>query len=314
VSWLVTGGAGFIGSHIVETLTSRGEKVRVVDNLLTGKRANIEPFLSKVDFVEADLADAKVAARCVEGVDYVLHQAALPSVPRSVADPLASHHNCVTATVALLEASRNAGVKRVVLASSSSVYGDQPQLPKVESQIPDPRSPYAAAKLACEGYASAFNRLYGLSTVSLRYFNIFGPRQDPESQYAAVVPAFATAVLNGESPTVYGDGGQSRDFTYVANAVEANILAATAETPLAGEAVNVACGERFTLLDLLAEISRITGREAKPTFVEPRAGDVRESLADISRARELFGYEPVVSFAEGLELTVSSFEKGDNRS
>jgi UDP-N-acetylglucosamine/UDP-N-acetyl-alpha-D-glucosaminouronate 4-epimerase len=309
VSWLVTGGAGFIGSHIVETLTSRGEQVRVVDNLLTGKLENIAPFMNRIEFVEADLADPDVAARCVDGVDYVLHQAALPSVPRSVADPLASHHNCVTATVALLEAARKAGVKRVVQASSSSVYGDQPQLPKVETQTPDPRSPYAAAKLACEAYAAAFNRLYGLSTVSLRYFNIFGPRQDPKSQYAAVVPAFATAVMSGERPTVYGDGGQSRDFTYVANAVEANIRAATADTPLAGEAVNVACGQSVTLLELLADIERITGKKAEPLFEELRAGDVRESLADISRAKELFGYEPRVSFAEGLELTVSSFQQ-----
>ncbi len=312
MSWLVTGGAGFIGSHIVETLVSRGEQVRVIDNLLTGKLKNIAPFMKMIEFVEADLADSEAAARCVDGVDYVLHQAALPSVPRSVADPLASHHNCVTATVALLEAARKSKVKRVVQASSSSVYGDQPQLPKVETQSPDPRSPYAAAKLACEGYAAAFNRLYGLSTCSLRYFNIFGPRQDPKSQYAAVVPAFATAIMAGERPTVYGDGGQSRDFTFVANAVEANISAATSETPLAGEAVNVACGQNFTLLELLEGIEKITGRKASPIFEESRAGDVRESLADISRAKELFGYEPKVSFAEGLEFTVRSFENRES--
>jgi UDP-glucose 4-epimerase len=309
VNWLVTGGAGFIGSHLVEALVARGEKVRAVDNLVCGRRANIEPFLGDVEFVEADLADSPVAARCVDGMDYVLHQAALPSVPRSVADPLGCHHNCVTSTVALLEAARKAGTKRVVLASSSSVYGDQPELPKVETQVPDPLSPYAAAKLACEGYASAFNRLYGLSTVSLRYFNVFGPRQDPQSQYAAVVPAFATAVLEGRRPTVYGDGKQSRDFTFVANVVDANIAAATADGEPAGAAVNVACGSSFSLLELLAEIARITGREAEPVFEDPRPGDVRESLADISRARELFGYEPKVGFAEGLKLTVASFEK-----
>jgi len=312
VKWLVTGGAGFIGSHIVETLVSRGEKVRVVDNLLTGRRENLAPFMNGIEFVEADLADPEVAARCVDGVGYVLHQAALPSVPRSVADPLASHHNCVTATVALLEAARRANVRRVVLASSSSVYGDQPELPKVETQTPDPRSPYAAAKLACEGYAAAFNRLYGLSTCSLRYFNIFGPRQDPKSQYAAVIPAFATAVLAGERPTIYGDGSQSRDFTFVANAVEANIRAATSDTPLSGEAVNVACGRKATLLELLDGIEGITGKKANPVFAEPRAGDVRESLADISRAKELFGYEPGVSFSQGLELTVRSFESQES--
>jgi UDP-glucose 4-epimerase len=309
VTWLVTGGAGFIGSHVAETLVGRGERVRLVDNLLTGKRENIAAFAEKVEFVEGDLADPEVAARCVEGVNYVLHQAALPSVPRSVEDPLACHHNCVTSTVALLGAACGAGVKRVVLASSSSVYGEQPELPKVETQTPDPRSPYAAAKLACEGYAAAFSRVHGLSTVSLRYFNVFGPRQDPESQYAAVIPAFVTAALEGRRPRVFGDGGQSRDFTYVANVVEANVRAATAATPLGGEAVNVACGSRLTLLDLLAEISRITGRDADPVFEPPRPGDVRDSLADISRARELFGYEPEVSFAEGLALTVRSFSE-----
>jgi UDP-glucose 4-epimerase len=314
MNWLVTGGAGFIGSHIAETLVRRGERVRVADNLVTGRQRNLTGFAEGLEFVEGDLADPEVAARCVDGVAYVLHQAALPSVPRSVADPLACHHNCVTATVALLEAARRAGVRRVVLASSSSVYGDQPALPKVETQTPEPRSPYAAAKLACEGYAAAFSRVHGLSTVSLRYFNVFGPRQDPGSQYAAVIPAFVTAALEGRRPRVFGDGKQSRDFTYVANVVEANIRAATAEAPLTGEAVNVACGARLTLLEVLAEISRITGRKVDPLLEPPRPGDVRDSLADISRARELFGYEPEVGFAEGLELTVRSYgeEKESN--
>jgi UDP-glucose 4-epimerase len=310
MNWLVTGGAGFIGSHLVEALVGRGERVRAVDNLITGRRANIEPFIDAIDFVEGDLADPRIAGRCADGVDYVLHQAALPSVPRSVADPLACHHHCVTATVALLEAARRAGVKRVVLASSSSVYGEQPELPKRETQTPDPRSPYAAAKLACEFYAAVYSRLHGLSTVSLRYFNVFGPRQDPESDYAAVIPAFATALLGGDRPRIFGDGGQSRDFTYVANVVEANFLAARSERPLAGEAVNVACGERFTLLELLAEISRIVGRRADPIFEPPRPGDVRDSLADVSRARELFDYRPAIGFAEGLELTVRSLREG----
>jgi len=307
MKYLVTGGAGFIGSHLVEELVSRGEEVRVVDNLLTGKRSNIEPFLDRVNFIEGDLADPAVATRSVEGIDCVLHQAALPSVPRSVAEPLACLHNCLGSTLALLEAARKAGVRRVVLASSSSVYGDQVELPKRETQAPAPLSPYAAAKLASETFAATYSQLHGLSTVCLRYFNIFGPRQDPASEYAAVVPAFITALLEGRRPTVYGDGGQSRDFTYVANVVEANLLAAATGAPLAGEAANVACGASFTLLELLEGISEIVGREADPVFEAARPGDVRESLADVSRAKELFGYEPRVDFAEGLKRTVESF-------
>ena len=307
MKYLVTGGAGFIGSHIVEGLLERGEEVRVVDNLLTGRRGNIEPFLGRIEFIEGDLAEPEVAARSARGIDYILHQAALPSVPRSVADPLACHRNCVTSTLALLEAARAAGVRRVVLASSSSVYGESAELPKRESQVPAPRSPYAAAKLACETYAAAYSRLHGLSTVSLRYFNVFGPRQNPQAQYAAVVPTFITALLEGRQMDIYGDGGQSRDFTYVANVVEANLLAAASETPLAGEVANVACGAKFTLLELLSGIGEIVGREADPVFEAERAGDVRESLADVSRAKELFGYEPGVGFAEGLRRTVASF-------
>jgi len=310
VNYLVTGGAGFIGSHLVESLLERGQSVRVVDNLITGKRENLEPFIPDIEFVTGDLADPAVAEQAVRGVELVLHQAALPSVPRSVADPLSCHHHCLAATVALLEAARQARVRRVVLASSSSVYGDGPELPKRESQAPAPRSPYAAAKLSGEVYAAAYSRLYGLSTVCLRYFNVFGPRQDPASEYAAVVPAFITAVLAGRQPVVYGDGRQSRDFTFVGNVVEANLLAAAAEGQLAGEAVNIACGRKATLLDLLGEISRITGRKAQPRFEPARAGDVRESLASVARARELLGYEPKLSLAEGLEITVRSYAAG----
>ena len=310
MKYLVTGGAGFIGSHLVEGLLARGETVRVVDSFLTGKIENLEPFLERIELVRGDVADPTVAACAVGGMDFVLHQAALPSVPRSVADPLACHHNCVTATVSVLEASRKAGVRRVVLASSSSVYGDQPELPKRETQTPAPLSPYAAAKLSCEIYARTFSRLHGLSTACLRYFNVYGPRQDPKSQYAAVIPAFVTTVLAGGRPVVYGDGGQSRDFTFVGNVVEANILAATAPRKLCGEAMNVACGLKFSLLDLLAEISRLAGREAEPRFEPARAGDVRDSLADVALARELIGYRPGTSFAEGLRITVASYGAG----
>ncbi len=310
MKYLVTGGAGFIGSHLVEGLLARGETVRVVDSFLTGKIENLEPFLERIELVRGDVADPAVAACAVGGMDFVLHQAALPSVPRSVADPLACHHNCVTATVSVLEASRKAGVRRVVLASSSSVYGDQPELPKRETQAPAPLSPYAAAKLSCEIYARTFSRLHGLSTACLRYFNVFGPRQDPKSQYAAVIPAFVTTVLADGRPVVYGDGGQGRDFTFVGNVVEANILAATAARKLSGEAMNVACGQKFSLLDLLAEISRLAGREAEPRFEPARAGDVRDSLADVALARELIGYRPGTSFAEGLRITVASYGAG----
>lgn len=307
MKYLVTGGAGFIGSHLVETLLQRGESVRVVDNFLTGREVNLEPFLKKIELIRGDVADPAVAERAVSGVDYVLHQAALPSVPRSVADPLATNHHCVSAVVAVLDASRKAGVKRVVLASSSSVYGDRPDLPKRESHEPLPRSPYAAAKLSTEVYAAAFSRLYGLSTACLRYFNVFGPRQDPKSTYAAVIPAFVTAALAGRQPVIYGDGRQSRDFTFVGNVVRANLLAATCAKPLAGEPFNVACGAKYSLLDVLGEICRASGRRVEPRFEPARAGDVRESLADISRAREMLGYEPAVSFAEGLEITVRSY-------
>jgi len=310
VKYLVTGGAGFIGSHLVEALLSRGESVRVLDNFLTGKPENLQPFRDRIELIRGDAADPATAASAVAGMDCVLHQAALPSVPRSVADPLGCHHNCLSTTLCILEAARRAGVRRVVLASSSSVYGDQPELPKRESQTPAPKSPYAAAKLACELYARTYSRLHGLSTACLRYFNVFGPRQDPNSQYAAVVPAFVTAVLAGAHPTVYGDGRQSRDFTYVGNVVEANILAATARRELAGEAMNIACGQRFSLLDLLTGISGIAGRQASPRFEPPRAGDVRDSQADISLAGELIGYRPGVSFDRGLEITVRSYAGG----
>lgn len=313
MSWLVTGGAGFIGSHLVEALTRRGEKVRVIDSLVTGRLSNIEPFMDRIEFIQGDLAEPDQAARAVAGVEFVLHQAALPSVPRSVADPLGCHRNCATATLCLLEAARTAGVRRVVLASSSSVYGDQPELPKRETQTPAPRSPYAAAKLACEGYAAAYSSLHGLSAVCLRYFNVFGPRQNPKNQYAAVVPAWITAVLDGQRPTVYGDGRQSRDFTYVANVVAANLLAAEAPGAIASDPINVACGSSHSLLELLEAICRATGLAVEPVFASPRPGDVRDSLADIGRARKLLGYEPAVAFEQGVALTVRSIVEDRKR-
>lgn len=309
-TYLVTGAAGFIGSNIVEELMARGETVRALDDFSTGRRANLAPFLDRTQLLEGSINDEALVARAVQGVDYVLHQAALPSVPRSVTDPLASHEANATGTLKLLIAARDAGVKRVVYASSSSVYGDSPELPKHESMPTRPRSPYAVNKLAGEEYCKVFAAVYGLPTVALRYFNVFGPRQDPTSQYAAVIPAFITAALEGRRPVVHGDGTQTRDFTFVQNVVAANLLACETNDAV-GEAVNIACGERVSLLDLLSEVGRITGREIEPQFDPPRPGDVKHSLADIGKAERLLGYRPAVSFAEGLERTVAYFRSGE---
>jgi UDP-glucose 4-epimerase len=300
---LVTGGAGFIGSHIVDRLVQNGEKVRVLDNFSTGKRANIEHNLGEIDLINGSLTDMGTVRRAVEGVDYVLHQGALPSVPRSVNDPIGSNDANINGTLNLLVAARDACVKRLVFASSSSVYGDSPSLPKHERMPPDPLSPYALTKLAGECYCRLFTDLYGLETVSLRYFNVFGPRQDPESQYAAVIPKFIKCMLKGERPVIYGDGLQSRDFTYVENNVEANILACSAPRAV-GEVMNIACGDRFSLLDLVDIINRILGTSIEPVFEPARPGDVKHSQADISKARELIGFEPKVGFVEGLERLV----------
>lgn len=301
--YLVTGGAGFIGSHIVEELLRRGEQVRVLDNFSTGRRENLTPFLQHVELIEGDLRDLPTVRQAVEGVDYVLHQAALPSVPRSIDDPLASHAANATGTLHLLVAAHEAGVKRVVCASSSSIYGDSPTLPKREGMLPQPKSPYAVAKLAGEQYCRAFSDVYGLATVCLRYFNVFGPRQDPTSQYSAVIPLFITAMLQGEPPTVHGDGQQSRDFTYVANVVRANLLAASAPD-VAGRMFNVACGQRHTLLDLIATLNNLLETHIMPRHTAPRSGDVRYSLADITAAEEALGYQAEVSFNEGLRRTI----------
>lgn len=306
-TFLVTGGAGFIGSSIVRTLVERGDTVRALDDFSTGKPGNLAEVAGSIDVVEGSVADEVLVRRAVEGVDYVLHQGALASVPRSVEDPLASNLANVTGTLTLLVAARDAKVKRVVYAASSAAYGDQPALPKVESMAPSPLSPYAVSKLAGEYYCQAFTACYGLETVSLRYFNIYGPRQDPESVYAAVIPKFITAMLAGERPTIFGDGEQSRDFTFVEDAIAANLLACTAPNA-AGQVVNVACGERYSLNELVAALNRILGTAIEPIYAAPRAGDVKHSQADIGAARALLGYEPRCSFEEGLRKTVEWFQ------
>src|SRR2546422_1341905 len=285
--FLVTGGAGFIGSHLVRELVSRGEEVRVVDNFMSGKHENLNPVLGRFELLEGNVEDPVLVKRAMQGVDFVLHQAALGSVPRSVEEPLASHAANLTGTLVVLEAARKAEVRRFVYASSSSVYGDTPQLPKVETMPTSPLSPYAVTKLAGEFYCSVFQRIYGLEAISLRYFNVFGPGQSPDSQYAAVMPRFITALQRSEAPVIYGDGLQSRDFTYIENVVQANLLSCSAPSPATGEAFNIACGESFTLLDLVREMAAISGRKIQPRFEAPRRGDVRDSLAAIAKAREL---------------------------
>jgi UDP-glucose 4-epimerase len=308
-SALVTGGAGFIGSHLVDALLAGGWRVRVLDDFSSGRDENLREALGKIELVRGDLCDGEVIARAARGVELVFHQGAVPSVPRSVAEPLRTHEVNATGTLRVLEAARRAGVRRVVYAASSSAYGDTPELPKVETMPANPRSPYALQKWAGETYCRLYHELYGLETVALRYFNVFGPRQNPESEYAAVVPRFVTACLRGARPVVYGDGGQTRDFTYVADAVGANLLAADAPRA-AGAVVNVAGGRRVSLLELLAEIGELCGRLPEPRHEPARAGDVRDSLADLARARALLGFEPMVSLREGLARTVESFRKG----
>ena len=305
-TFLVTGGAGFIGSHIAEALVQRGDRVRVLDNLSTGHLSNLDGFGESIELVEADVTDADAIARAVAGVDCVFHEAALASVPRSVEAPLATHAACVTGTVILLDAARRAGVRRVVVAGSSSAYGDQPTSSKRETDLPAPISPYAAAKLAAEQYCMAFRATYGLETVVLRYFNVFGPRQDPNSPYSAVIPLFITTILSGSQPVIYGDGGQSRDFSFVANVVRANLLAADAPDAV-GRVFNVANGKSTDLLTLIAMLNRLLDTQVKPRHEAPRVGDVRESLADITQARKLLGYEPVVDFEEGLRRSIAYY-------
>ncbi|HOC19490.1 MAG TPA: SDR family oxidoreductase [Vicinamibacterales bacterium] len=301
--YLVTGGAGFIGSHLAEELIRRGEHVRVVDNLSTGKLANLS-HLPTIEFVEGDLADLEVARRAVKGVDYVLHQAAIPSVPRSVSDPITSNRANVDATLNVLVAARDEGVRRVVYAGSSSAYGNAPALPKHEEMPAAPLSPYALQKLVGEQYMAMFTRLYGLETVTTRYFNVFGPRQDPSSPYSGVISLFISALVDGRQPTIYGDGEQTRDFTYVANVVD-GVLRACHTPGIGGEMINVATGGRISLNRLLAVLAELVGRRAEANYEDERPGDVRDSQAAIEKAQRLTGYAPTVSLEEGLARTLA---------
>ena len=307
-SYLVTGGAGFIGSHLADALLKRGESVRVVDSFITGNRGNLEALSGPVELVEGDLADEGVARRAVEGADYILHQAAIPSVPRSVADPLTSHRANVDATLQLLLAARDSGVKRVVYAGSSSAYGDAPTLPKREDMPTAPLSPYALQKLIGEQYMQMFTQLYGLETVTIRYFNVFGPRQDPSSPYSGVIALFATALLAGNPVTIVGDGEQTRDFTYVSNIVD-GVLRAVAAPDAAGEVINVATGRQISINQLAKALGDVTGTSLPAVHTEVRTGDVRHSLADISKAKALLGYEPKVTLEEGLRQTVDWYRR-----
>ena len=302
--YLVTGGAGFIGSHITGELLNRGEKVRVLDNFLTGKKENLAPFLADIDLIEGDIRDLEMCRKAVKGIDYILHQAALPSVPRSISDPLTSNEINITGTLNVLIAAREHGVQNFVLASSSSVYGDDPRLPKKVGQEGIPLSPYALNKLAGEKYCQIFSQIHGLPTVSLRYFNVFGPRQDPFSQYAAVIPLFITKMLKQEQPTIFGDGEQSRDFSYISNVVDANILASLAKN-VSGEIMNVACGASATVNALVDNINALLKSEIRASYAEPRPGDVRHSHADILKTEKLLNYKPTVTFSVGLERTIT---------
>jgi len=302
-SYLVTGGAGFIGSNLVDELLRRGHRVRVLDNLSTGRPENLAAVRERIDFFNADICNLETIRPCFAGVDYVLHLAALPSVPRSVADPISANRVNIEGTLNVLLAAREAGVKRVVFAASSAAYGDNPILPRVESHEPRPMSPYALTKVAGEYYCQIFTRLYGVEAVALRYFNIFGPRQNPHSQYSGVLSKFIAAYIEGTTPTIFGDGEQSRDFTYIDNVVDATLRACTAPNA-PGRAINVGVGGRFTLNQTIALLNQIFGKQVTPRYDPPRSGDVLHSQADISLARQLLGYEPKVPYEQGLRKTV----------
>ncbi len=301
--YLVTGGAGFIGSNIAEELIKRGYSVKIIDNFSTGKRENISSFLDKIELVEGDIRDYDACRHALEGVDFVLHQAALTSVPRSIEDPLLTTDINIKGTLNILLASREAKVKGFVFASSAAVYGDNTIVPKKEGNVGNPLSPYALSKLVGEKYCWIFSQIFGLSTVCLRYFNIFGPRQDPSSQYASAIPNFISRMLKGESPPIFGDGEQSRDFVYVSNVVEANILASKAKG-VSGEVFNIGCGEGTTVNCLVLKLNEILKEEINPSYDKPRTGDIRHSSADISKAKKMLKYEPLVPFSEGLEETI----------
>lgn len=308
--YLITGIAGFIGSSLAHALVARGESVRGIDNFATGKRANIESILATIDFKEADLCDSTALDRATEGVDFIFHQGAIASVPRSIEDPEYSHSNNVNGTLNLLQAARRQGVKRVVYAASSSAYGNQPGQPRVETMRPMPVSPYAVQKLTGEYYMTSYSEVYGLETVSLRYFNIFGPRQDPGSPYSGVLARFILQMLRAERPTIFGDGEQARDFTYIANVVSANLLASEAPAEkVAGKVFNIGCGEQFTLNETYQLLAKLTGFRERPNYGPPRPGDVMASMADTSAAREAFGYVPSVKYEEGLAETVAWYRE-----
>jgi nucleoside-diphosphate-sugar epimerase len=306
---LVTGGAGFIGSSIAQQLLAAGDTVRIVDDFSSGRRENLESLPGKVELIEGTIVDPETVARAMRGVDVVFHQAAIPSVVRSVETPQPSLMAGVQGTTVVLDVARRSGVRRVILAASSSAYGDTPTLPKVETMPTQPLSPYAVSKLTCEHLMRVFAQLYGIETVSLRYFNVFGPRQDPKSEYAAVIPKFITAALRKERPVVFGDGEQTRDFCFIDNAVRANLLAASTSNKLTGQVVNIACGERTSLNQLLRIVGELTGTKLEPDYRARRAGDVKDSLADIRAAGEVLGYKPTVDVREGLRRTVEAFRK-----
>lgn len=308
MKYLITGGAGFIGSNIAEELLNRGHQVRVLDNFSTGRRENLSEFIDSIELIEGDLRNYHNVREAVEEMDFVLHQGALPSVPRSVSDPISTNEVNVTGTLNVLYAARDAGIKRVVMASSSSVYGDSPTLPKHEGMPLQPLSPYAVSKLAGEKYCQVFANIYGLHTVALRYFNVFGPRQNPDSQYSAVIPKFIKSILQDESPLIYGDGEQSRDFTYITNTIEANILATEVDCP-PGVVMNCAVHERTNLNELVEMINRILGKNIEAIRVEPRPGDIKHSFADIDRLKKTLGYQPKVLFEEGLRKTIDWYQK-----
>ncbi len=315
LNFLVTGGAGFIGSNIVEVLLKRGYTVRVLDNFSTGKRENLKQFNKDIELIEGDIRSYHIVQQAVKGIDVILHQAALPSVPRSIKDPITSNEVNVVGTLNILEAAKENGVKRVVYASSSSVYGDNPELPKHEGMMPNPLSPYAVSKLAGEKYCQVFSKLYGIETVILRYFNVFGPRQDPSSEYSAVIPKFIRLMTNDQAPTIFGDGTQSRDFTYVANVVEANILAATKEDcpkdpyGKTGLVMNCACYGQITLNSLVHELNILLDKDIKPIYTQPRPGDIKHSFADIGLIRQKIGFTPKISFSNGLYITFNFYLK-----
>jgi nucleoside-diphosphate-sugar epimerase len=305
--FVVTGAAGFIGSHLVEHLLKAGHSVTALDDLSTGKRENLNRSIGRIEFIEGSVLDPRLCARAVRGADYVFHEAALASVPRSISDPAATHAVNATGTLNVLIAARDAGVKRVVYAASSSAYGNTTELPKHEGMAAVPLSPYAVSKLAGENYARAFHASYGLETISLRYFNIFGPRQDPESQYAAVIPKFVTSALENRAPTIFGDGEQTRDFTFIDNVVRANMLACEAPREACGGVYNVGCGKRVSLNDLWRSIKEQTGTSVDAIYEPARSGDVRDSLASLDAIRKMLGYSPLVDMAEGLRRTIDSF-------